>query len=59
MLALDPDSVRTDIMASSAPSPADGVYGDPRRSSAELGQVGVDVIVAGTADAIRKAVARR
>jgi creatinine amidohydrolase len=59
MLAIDPDSVRTDIMASSAPSTADGVYGDPRRSSAELGETGVDVIVAGTADAIRKAVARR
>ena len=34
-------------------------HGDPRRSSAELGQLGVDAIVARTVEAIRKAVARR
>ena len=33
---------------------ADGVHGDPRRASAELGQLGVDLIVARTVDAIRK-----
>ena len=33
---------------------ADGVYGDPRRASAELGQLGVDAIVAATVDAIRQ-----
>jgi len=38
---------------------AEGVQGDPRRSSADLGQVGVDIIVARTVDAIRKHSARR
>jgi creatinine amidohydrolase/Fe(II)-dependent formamide hydrolase-like protein len=33
-----------------------GVYGgDPRRSTAALGQLGVDLIVARTVEAIRKA----
>ncbi len=41
------------------PDAADGVYGDPRRSSAELGQLGVDAIVTATVAAIRKATARR
>jgi creatinine amidohydrolase/Fe(II)-dependent formamide hydrolase-like protein len=35
------------------------VTGDPRRASAELGQVGVDAIVAQTVDAIKRATARR
>lgn len=38
---------------------ADGVYGDPRRASAELGQLGVDLIVTQSVDAIRKATAHR
>ena len=34
---------------------ADGVYGgDPRRSSAELGQLGVDAIVVNTVNALRR-----
>ena len=37
---------------------AEGVYGDPRRASAELGQLGVDAIVTATVDAIRRATAR-
>ena len=37
---------------------AEGVYGDPRRASAELGQLGVDAIVAATVDAIRRAAVR-
>jgi len=53
MLALDPRSVRTDRLR-----PGDGVHGDPRRSNAELGQLGVDLIVTRTVDAVRKAVAR-
>ena len=59
-LALAPNMVRTDKMAA-APRPAgsDGVYGDPRRSTAEAGQAGVDIIVAATVAAIRKATARR
>ncbi|MGZ3239992.1 MAG: hypothetical protein ACXWJK_06330, partial [Burkholderiaceae bacterium] len=36
----------------------DGIYGDPRRSTAELGQIGVDAIVSQTVDAIRKTVAQ-
>ena len=38
---------------------AAGVAGDPRRATAELGQVGVDVIVAQTVEAIKRATARR
>jgi creatinine amidohydrolase len=57
-LALAPALVRVDRMRA-APSAADGVYGDPRRSSAELGELAADVIVADTVDAIRKASARR
>jgi len=57
-LALEPSLVRTDRMAA-PPSAADGVYGDPRRSSAALGRAGADAIVAATVAAIRAAVARR
>ena len=60
MLAVDPRQVRMDRLQSGAKlGSADGVHGDPRRSSAELGQLGVDAIVARTVEAIRKAVARR
>jgi creatinine amidohydrolase len=59
-LAVDPRLVRMERLQSGAKlAPADGVYGDPRRASAELGQLGVDVIVAETVAAIRKAIARR
>jgi creatinine amidohydrolase/Fe(II)-dependent formamide hydrolase-like protein len=60
-LALDPGMVRLDRLRSGpAPGPADGVYGgDPRRSSAELGQLGVEAIVGRTVAAIKKEVARR
>jgi creatinine amidohydrolase len=58
-LAIDPRLVRMDKVQSGAVAAnADGVRGDPRRSSAELGQLGVDIIVARSVDAIRKAVAR-
>src|SRR6185369_9767068 len=56
-LAIDPGLVRTERLAS-VPKDADGVTGDPRRSSAELGQLGVDAIVTATVDAIRRATAR-
>jgi creatinine amidohydrolase len=56
MLAVDPRLVRTDHLQSGEPS-GSGVNGDPRHSSAELGQFGVDLIVAQTVEAIRKAVA--
>jgi creatinine amidohydrolase/Fe(II)-dependent formamide hydrolase-like protein len=55
MLAVDPRYVRTDCLPSGEPG-GSGVNGDPRHSSAELGQLGVDLIVARTVDAIRKAV---
>jgi creatinine amidohydrolase len=60
MLAVDPSLVRTDLLRSGGKfDRADGVYGDPRRSSAELGQIGVDLIVARTAKDIAKAVRER
>jgi creatinine amidohydrolase/Fe(II)-dependent formamide hydrolase-like protein len=49
-LAVDPHLVRTDRL-----QPGDGAKGDPTRSSAELGQLGVDLIVTRTVDAIRNA----
>jgi creatinine amidohydrolase/Fe(II)-dependent formamide hydrolase-like protein len=59
-LAVDPRLVRADLLKSAAPPDRrDGVYGDPRRASAELGQLGVDAIVRETVDAIRKASLRR
>jgi creatinine amidohydrolase/Fe(II)-dependent formamide hydrolase-like protein len=59
-LALAPGMVRTERLHSGAKlGSSDGVYGDPTKASAELGQLGVDAIVAGTVEAIRKAVARR
>jgi creatinine amidohydrolase/Fe(II)-dependent formamide hydrolase-like protein len=59
-LAIDPRLVRVDrLRAGAAIANAEGVRGDPRRSSAELGQLGVDVIVARTVDAIRRSVARQ
>jgi creatinine amidohydrolase/Fe(II)-dependent formamide hydrolase-like protein len=57
-LALDPRLVRADQLASK-PEVAAGVYGDPRRATAELGQLGVDIIVAQTVAAINLATARR
>ena len=59
-LALAPAMVRSERLASGAlMGKADGVYGDPRRASADLGQLGVDLIVAKTVEAIRKATAKR
>jgi creatinine amidohydrolase/Fe(II)-dependent formamide hydrolase-like protein len=52
-LAVDPRLVRTDRL-----QPGDGTRGDPRRASVELGQLGVELIVARTVDAIRKATHR-
>jgi len=54
MLAVDPGLVRENRL-----QPGDGVRGDPRRSNPQLGQLGVDLIVTRTADAIKKAVARQ
>lgn len=60
-LAVAPQMVRLSALrAAPKPGPADGVYGgDPRRSSAALGELGVDAIVARTVEAIRKDMAGR
>jgi creatinine amidohydrolase len=59
-MAIDPRLVRADRLRSTEPlGRADGVYGDPRRATAELGQAGVELIVAASVDAIKRAVARR
>jgi len=60
MLALAPGMVRGELLGN-VPKPAanDGVYGDPRRANAEVGQLGVDAIVASTVAAIKLATARR
>jgi creatinine amidohydrolase/Fe(II)-dependent formamide hydrolase-like protein len=58
--AIDPALVRRDkLAAGAAGGTAEGVTGDPRRSSAELGQLGVDAIVTATVEAIRRATPRR
>lgn len=61
LLAVAPQMVRQDQLQSDRHhSAADGIYGgDPRRSSPELGQLGIDSIIARTIDAIKKETARR
>jgi creatinine amidohydrolase/Fe(II)-dependent formamide hydrolase-like protein len=45
-LAVEPTLVRQDLLGQSAkPLAKDGVYGDPRRATAELGKPGIDAIV--------------
>ena len=59
-LAVAPSLVREDrLEAAGVDAEKNGVYGDPRRSSAELGGLGVDVIVTETVNEIRNAVKRR
>ena len=57
MLAVDPRLVRADRLAQ-PPVAADGTYGDPRASSAALGEAGVGLIVRASVNAIRKATVR-
>jgi creatinine amidohydrolase len=60
MLATDPSLVRADALAHApAPQRGDGLNGDPRRSSVELGKLGVQRIVEHTVAAIRAAVKTR
>jgi creatinine amidohydrolase/Fe(II)-dependent formamide hydrolase-like protein len=60
MLAIDPRLVRVDRLARHLGGPrTDGVEGDPRRASAELGRLGVEVIVSRTVQAIQRALAHR
>ena len=54
MMALDPSLVRGDRLR-----PGEGDNGDPSRASAALGNSGVELIVAKTIEAIRRATARR
>jgi creatinine amidohydrolase len=58
-LAVDPSLVRVDQLGAATHGKADGVYGDPRRASAELGKPALDMIVARTVEAIKASVARR
>ena len=58
-LAIDPRLVRAERLAATGPQAPAGVTGDPRRASPELGQAGVDAIVAQTTAAVRTATARR
>ena len=60
-LALDPSLVRADqLNAGKKLGASDGVYGgDPTNASAALGQLGVALIVDGTAQAIRDFVAKQ
>ena len=57
MLAVDPRLVRADRLAA-APVAGDGTAGDPRPATAALGQLGVELIVARSVNAIRRAVVR-
>jgi len=60
MLAVDPRMVRSGrLRPDSWPPGASGVSGDPTRAGAELGRLGVEMIVTRTAEAIRKSIARR
>ena len=59
MLAVDPRMVRPGrLRPDSWPAGASGVSGDPTRASAELGRLGVEMIVSRTAEAIRRSTAR-
>lgn len=61
MLAVDPSMVRLKQLRS-APKPdaSMGVYGgDPRKSSAELGRLGIDAQVSESVQAIRRAIGQR
>jgi len=56
-LAVEPRLVRGGKLQ--AGSAGDGVNGDPRRASAELGRLGVDLITARTVEAIKRSIAQR
>jgi len=60
MLALDPRLVRPGRWPGGRGQPdRDGVDGDPSRATAELGQLGVELIVTRTVETIRKSIAQR
>lgn len=56
-MAIDKNLVRSDAMAANPkPTPQEGVTGDPRRASAELGQSCVQLIIDGSVAALRAAI---
>ena len=59
MLATDPNLVRENWLSTGSKfGVADGVYGDPSKSTEKLGMLGVDAIVSKTVAAINAAVSR-
>lgn len=58
MLAVDPRMVRSGAPRPGPPE-ASGVSGEPGRASAELGQLGVELIVSRTVEAIKASIAHR
>ena len=59
-MAIDKSLVRANALASNTkPSERDGVYGDPRRATTELGQLGVQRIVDSSVAAIRALIQER
>lgn len=59
-LAVDKSLVRADVLARGADmDPAHGVHGDPRRATAELGELGVQEIVDTSVASIQRATAAR
>ena len=59
MLAIDARLVRADRLRPGTGEAGDGVDGDPRRATAELGRAGADDVVAKTVEAVKQALARR
>ncbi len=59
-MALDRSLVRADVMAHAAkPSESEGVYGDPRKATEELGQIAVKQIIDASVTAIKRVTAAR
>jgi len=58
-LAIDPQLVRSELLHASTLGAAEGVYGDPARSTADAGQLGVDLIVGRSIAAIQRELAHR
>ncbi len=58
-LAIDPALVRPDALARAAKAgPREGVHGDPRRATAELGQLGIDRVIETSVAQIKAQLAR-
>jgi len=58
-MAVNPALVRADQLRAAPRGKADGVHGDPKRASAELGKAGLDLIVERSVASIQNATARR